>query len=411
MTSNLFNMGGPLAQNPLDLDPQTRRIQQLLMQQQPGAQQPPPPMGVQDDLAPQAQPAPISGAQQAQISKARNAPVSGMGAIMGASTPTAGTALAKTLAAGLAGQMGGRRNEKQVEKLERAFKADAKKEAEALGVENKRKDADAAIAERRLAAYEKQVTQQGKPRIGKPVASKGDDGIWRWFQSDDRGQTSEVSEMEGMSPESANRVTRSTGPKPPAAEVKAFRQGNRLLKQFDRAAAVLAGFDEGQREMVDQPGWDIALNTADVFLPEGLSRFAEENMVYPDKDVRSYRTQIAKLESDFSRMMSGLAVTGFEMKDRKKWSPYAEGISQQERESRLTNLRASVEDDVNIFKDMYSSQAKEFDVADLSVAAGEEEIIEEAEVDDEPPPGISSEIWGRASAAQKSQLRQKFGAN
>lgn len=45
-----------------------------------------------------------------------------------------------------------------------------------------------------------------------------------------------------------------------------------------------------------------------------------------------------KFEQDIIRLASGLAVTGFELENVKKWSPYALGLTNRERTQRLQNI-------------------------------------------------------------------------
>lgn len=98
----------------------------------------------------------------------------------------------------------------------------------------------------------------------------------------------------------------------------------------------------------------------------------EEEAVFTDPDVRQYRTKIARLESDFSKLASGLAVTGFEMADRKKWSPYAEGISQEERENRLENLQEMLVREKTTFEQYYPEYALPEGAGIGMVGGGEE---------------------------------------
>lgn len=70
-------------------------------------------------------PAQITGAQQAAISEAQNAATPGMGELMKTKTPTWGTALAKTLAAGYLGVKGGKKRKEEVKLLKKAYEKDA----------------------------------------------------------------------------------------------------------------------------------------------------------------------------------------------------------------------------------------------------------------------------------------------
>ena len=163
MASNLFN--GPLSQNPLQLDPQTQRIQQLMMQQQGGAQQPPPPMGVQDDLAQPATGGLLTGQDERALQKVRNAPASGLSAIMQARSPTAGTALAKGLAAAYTRRKGEKSAKKEEAEVRTRLEAQRKREADKVTADrllaSEESTRVAGIEEREIAVKEqKLVTDQ-----------------------------------------------------------------------------------------------------------------------------------------------------------------------------------------------------------------------------------------------------------
>lgn len=134
-----------------------------------------------------------------------------------------------------------------------------------------------------------------------------------------------------------------------AAATKLYRGTFDLSSQMDAITAQFDSFTDAQKTQSDQAFKEVVMS----WLPGGIERLTSENVVYTDPDVRSYRTKLAKLEGDYSRLMSGLAVTGYEMQDRKRWSPYAEGISEQERRSRLDNLQAGTERQQGIFEEFY----------------------------------------------------------
>jgi hypothetical protein len=77
--------------------------------------------------------------------------------------------------------------------------------------------------------------------------------------------------------------------------------------------------------------------------PGFLSLFvpAAERFFYDPKDLK-LRTSLARYEADLSKLAAGLAVTGFEMSDRKKWSPFAPGLSADQVQDRLDNLNKTL---------------------------------------------------------------------
>lgn len=102
----------------------------------------------------------LTGEQQTQLDDIGRSPIRGMKEIMSADTPTLGTALAKTLAAGVSGHYGRKEQAKEKAVLKKALKEDANKtETERLNDlrESQRK---AGLEERRVAAYEANIAAQ-----------------------------------------------------------------------------------------------------------------------------------------------------------------------------------------------------------------------------------------------------------
>lgn len=128
---------------------------------------------------------------------------------------------------------------------------------------------------------------------------------------------------------------KSTKLKPTGKATEDYLRTKQLITQISGVQDLAGAFTTEQYEMVDNPIIDTA---TDWLLPSGLERLAQEKLIYTDPAVKQYREKVADIESEFSKLMSGLAVSGFEMKDRKKWSPYAEGVSQETRSRRLENL-------------------------------------------------------------------------
>jgi hypothetical protein len=209
--------------------------------------------------------------------------------------------------------------------------------------------------------------------------------------------------------------------KPSATLVKSYQQGRGLLASFDRAQETLNSLDAKQSEQLDSPLSEIGVSFAERWLPEGVGRYMNENTVYTDESVRDYRTQIAKIESDFSKMMSGMAVTIYEMSDRKKWSPYAEGISQQERESRMANLKDILEEEQDFFEGYYPAFAgqenstpkgapSQDNSMDFNNPETSDEKFEKWQQDrqSQPPQGVSAELWSQYTPEEQEILRDKI---
>lgn len=152
---------GPLSQNPLTVDP---RIRELMMQQQGGPQAPQapmPPMGVQDDLAAKPPGGMLTGADERALQKVGNAPAAGLEGIMAASSPTAGTALAKGLAAAYARHKGGKEAKKEEAEVRTRLTDQRKREADKIAADKvlaaTETERVAGIEEREIAVKEKKV--------------------------------------------------------------------------------------------------------------------------------------------------------------------------------------------------------------------------------------------------------------
>ena len=162
----------PYLDNPFTdlLDPEERLKQEMMKQQGPVMMQNVPDQGqgptmmqgVPNQGAIQGQ---LTGQQQTQIDDVSSQPIRGMKAIMSADTPTWGTALAKTVAAGLTGHYGRKEQKKEKERLTKALQTDANK-TETERVEDLAKEQrKAGLEERRMLAYEAQIEAQTNPEI------------------------------------------------------------------------------------------------------------------------------------------------------------------------------------------------------------------------------------------------------
>jgi hypothetical protein len=67
-----------------------------------------------------------------------------------------------------------------------------------------------------------------------------------------------------------------------------------------------------------------------------LGNLLEEGSYSPAE--MTIRTRGARLESDLSKLAAGLSLTGFELGERERWSPFAPGITRQESQRRLHNV-------------------------------------------------------------------------
>ena len=68
----------------------------------------------------------------------------------------------------------------------------------------------------------------------------------------------------------------------------------------------------------------------------GAAQAAQEQMFTPKQ--LAVKSRANRFEQNLSNLAAGLALTGFELEQRNKWSPFAAGISQEESKRRLENI-------------------------------------------------------------------------
>jgi len=136
------------------------------------------------------------------------------------------------------------------------------------------------------------------------------------------------------------RITAGMGMKPSAKTQETYLGTIELLGQVDKLDSMYSGLDEGQRAMLNQPIKDVGLQLAGSLLPKGGKNVLADKFVYPDKGVQTYLAQGDRMTQRLSNLAAGLALTGFEIEERDKWSPFAPGLVQEQRQLRLNNLHS-----------------------------------------------------------------------
>ena len=149
-----------------------------------------------------------------------------------------------------------------------------------------------------------------------------------------------------------DRTENQVGVKPSAADRTLYVGAHRSMTMLDDLMATANGFSKKQNQQADSP-FEVAMYD---YLPQDFARIAREKQVYKDKDVRNFMSRGAKLESDFSKLMAGLNLTQFEIIDRQKWSPFANGISQDARKDRMVDLKKILVEQTNIFNSVYGEK-------------------------------------------------------
>jgi len=153
------------------------------------------------------------------------------------------------------------------------------------------------------------------------------------------------------------QIKANRGPAPTGKERKSYTDAGRLNTTIDGLNTDFAAMSEEEQEQLNRP----YIETAKEWLPTGIGNIIEENFIDTSDKGKRYLTKVAKLESDLSKIASGLAVSGYEMADRKKWSPYAEGISQKERQRRLDNVQINLKSETDAFEQYYPNHTLEKD--------------------------------------------------
>ena len=355
---------------------------------------------------------PLQTPEQMETQYRRRGPSTATQAILSGSSPTIGTVLAKTLAAGFAGHKTRKDEKTRENKLAKAIErqdemaaaAESRPIASALGdmapsgmrdkmgyadisdadmLAMTEPDAvrDAAIAEadaedKRL-LDQANIVSQMESREGKAVLDKQNIES----QIADRTERQKLTQQRNTIEAAKARQARYAGPTPTGSERKDYLRAHGIEKQFQQLNEMSANMPENVRASMAQPVPDVIM----MLPPSGVKRWLEDNLVYNDPEVLKYRIKLAKVEGDYSKLMSGLAVSGHEMENRKTWSPYAEGIDQRNRQLRIENLHDAVREEIGLFDTVYPQMAIE---RPWETPADELSMINQQQPPQVPPQGI-----------------------
>ena len=136
--------------------------------------------------------------------------------------------------------------------------------------------------------------------------------------------------------------------KPPANAQKNYAESNRLLGVANDLDTLYEGMPKSAKNQVDSPLVSAGMS----MLPNAVQRIAESKY-YTEPAARQYLTRGARFESKLSQLMAGLNVTGYEMSDRQKWSPFAPGVEQSERQIRLDNIKKDLAGELEQYGKLY----------------------------------------------------------
>jgi hypothetical protein len=154
------------------------------------------------------------------------------------------------------------------------------------------------------------------------------------------------------------------GLKPSSEAVKTYRGAVRMRGVLEELADMRKRMSETGLADLNEPKTQALLSV----LPDAVMRLGEE--ATQGSEARQYFSRLSRLESELSKLASGLAVTGFEMKDRQKWSPNAPGISDAERQRRLDNLDKDLFSEISAFENLYGDRFRAGDYQKAYVSPG-----------------------------------------
>lgn len=178
-------------------------------------------------------------------------------------------------------------------------------------------------------------------------------GLARWEREQDAKREAEKADrLNKLEIAKIKAENKGTGLKPTGGERKSYNEAMRLRGVVDGLISDYDSMTEKERADLDHPVAEGLLDYA----PSTFQRWGEAKMYETEKG-KTYKTKLARLESKLSQLASGMAVTGYEMKDRQKWSPNAPGISGAERQRRVANVRRDLLSEQEAFEQYYPDYA------------------------------------------------------
>ena len=173
------------------------------------------------------------------------------------------------------------------------------------------------------------------------------------------GQRMDISQLLSADPAltastiAKNNGAGTSGRKPGATAQALYLKQKQLKDDLQSSTAAYEALDEVGLAELNQP---IKQGLKSYFVPDEAQRMME-NKMYTSAEAKDYMSGLARLESTFSEMISGKAVSGFEMKDRQKWSINAPGIDDAERQRRVKRMLAEVKNQTAKYEEYYPGYA------------------------------------------------------
>jgi len=144
--------------------------------------------------------------------------------------------------------------------------------------------------------------------------------------------------------------------KPSAKEMQNMVANTEALGRLDQLSSQIAGLDPQARSDLDSPWYEIATNT---LLPASLKRRADEGYYAPEAEDILRAGEI--FNSNIRRAFAGTAVTKYEGEDTDKWSPMAPGLSLDQRQRRMQNIRQDLLSTRQIYGEVYPDALPEYE--------------------------------------------------
>lgn len=201
----------------------------------------------------------------------------------------------------------------------------------------------------------------------------------------------------------ANLIQFNNNPKMTAGVAERLGESQRLVNE---SQSLLDNWESGSVHA--------GVDTATSFIEDGmLSPFKPmiENAAYTPAQ-QYQRARSSQLESSISKLMAGLALTGFELGERKKWSPFAPGLTDAQSKQRLGIIN-------EIFREKIATTEAQFAQPDQNGGDGlsqtmeainatdpaAEAVMESAVVPVGPPRTVSDgSTWQRYSDGSTKQV-------
>lgn len=110
---------------------------------------------------------------------------------------------------------------------------------------------------------------------------------------------------------------------------------------FEEAGRILDAWKPGSTN----PWVDVPASILDDTMFESMKPVIEEKAYTPEQ--REQRVRGAQVEGQISKILAGLNLTGFELIERKRWSPFTPGVGTEQSKERMEILRTTFLNEVN----------------------------------------------------------------